>query len=164
MKMKNSAEISSDGLYRYSLTRQWDWDSPYEFVWIMLNPSTADAMQDDPTIRRCINFTKREGYGGLTIFNLFAYRATNPKLLLETDDPVGPHNIGTMMQLFVTIPHVRVICAWGTKGTINDQNVQVLEMLRDWNIKPECLGKTKDGHPKHPLYVAANTPFEPLEI
>ena len=162
-QIMNTATFSDDEVYRYGLTRQWGDDSPEKFIWIMLNPSTADTLQDDPTIRRCISFTKREGYGGCMILNLFAFRATNPKMLLETNDPVGPDNNFTLSRLLSEYSDARVVCAWGTKGGMNNRNRQILRLLKHVDIRPECLGKTKDGHPKHPLYVAATTPFEYME-
>src|SRR3954471_10304152 len=87
------AHLSSDGVYRYTLSRLWDTDpvSP-EMVWVMLNPSTADAAVDDPTIRRCIGFARLWGYAGIRVVNLFALRAADPKALLAHQDPVGPDN------------------------------------------------------------------------
>lgn len=89
--MDKGAIISGCGKYRYSLWRTWDKKLP-KVMFIMLNPSTADAYEDDPTIRRCINFAKSWGYGGIVVGNLFAYRATNPKKLILIDDPSGSAN------------------------------------------------------------------------
>ena len=88
---KNAAAFSPDRRYRYTLRRQWDDALPY-CLFVMLNPSTADATQDDPTIRRCIGFTKAWGFGGLLVGNLFALRSTDPAALYHADDPVGPEN------------------------------------------------------------------------
>src|SRR5690348_16099160 len=109
--MKRDAVISDCGRYRYSLSR-WGWDERSgRCVFIMLNPSTADASVDDPTIRRCINFAQGWGYGMLEVVNLFAWRATFPKELALAPDPVGPHN-GEYLTRAITIGDITV-CAWG---------------------------------------------------
>src|SRR5271154_3410516 len=89
--MISTADISEDGLYRYWLTRTWDPTKPV-LNWIMLNPSTADANKDDATIRRCMNFAKHWHYGGIAVYNLFAFRATDPKVLLKTQHKTGLRN------------------------------------------------------------------------
>ena len=89
--MYRCAEIDPTGAYRYTLERTWDGGLPC-IGWIMLNPSTADATQDDPTIRRCIRFSQSWGYGSLIVVNLFAHRATSPKDLFQAESPVGPNN------------------------------------------------------------------------
>ena len=108
----NTAILSDCGKYRYSLTRNWDSEKP-KVLFIMLNPSTADADNDDPTIRRCINFAKYWGYGGLHVCNLFAYRATNPKELLHIDNPLGDQNIYHMKKLANEAEII--VCAWGNR-------------------------------------------------
>ena len=97
--MKKGATISECGLYRYSLTRVWDDVLPM-CIFVMLNPSTADADIDDPTIRRCINFAKREGCGSLMVVNLFAYRATSPADMKAAVDPIGSGNPTTLEETF----------------------------------------------------------------
>src|SRR5262245_19133112 len=91
------ALISPCGLYRYWLTRTWD-NSLRRVCWVMLNPSTADAEQDDPTIRRCVGFARSWGAGGIIVVNLFAFRASDPKALLRAADPVGPDNDGHILK------------------------------------------------------------------
>lgn len=153
--MESSAVISDCGLYRYVLTRTWDACLP-RISFVMLNPSTADANQDDPTIRRCMGFARDWGCGGIQVFNLFALRATNPNELHDVDDPVGPHN-----DLFIR-EHIdqRIVAAWGVMGTYRDRERHVLELLRRMPVTVECLGVTKHGRPKHPLYVPAATKLE----
>lgn len=90
--MIRSASLSGCGTFRYDLGRVWDPGNPRRVLWVMLNPSTADADVDDPAIRRCVAFSKREGAGGLTVTNLFAFRASNPAALVDASDPVGPEN------------------------------------------------------------------------
>ena len=115
MTSPGTAEFSACGRYRYWLERRWSADSPAVFV--MLNPSTADAKIDDPTIRRCMGFAKREGHGGLVVVNLFGWRSSDPRQLVLADDPVGPGNtraIGEALLMGATTSG-RVICAWGGK-------------------------------------------------
>lgn len=139
-----------DGRYRYLLWRRWaEADS---LLFIMLNPSTADAAQDDPTIRRCIGFARRWGFGGVEVVNLFAWRATLPRELAKARDPVGPHN-DRAISLAVARSRA-VIAAWGVHGALGDRDAQVAQLLAATRLR--CLGLTRDGAPRHPLYVAGN--------
>jgi hypothetical protein len=152
--MFKAALISPCGRYRYWLKRSWDpgaWSLPI----IMLNPSTADSEVDDPTIRRCMSFAKREKYGGIFVVNLFAYRATDPTELLRAADPIGPSNDHWLRE---AIGHASgdVLCAWGAAS--GEQGARVLRMC---GATAKCLGKTKEGHPRHPLYVKSDQPFVP---
>jgi hypothetical protein len=149
------AVISPDGLYRYRLSRIWD-SGTMPLVWIMLNPSTADALKDDPTIRRCISFSKREGYGGIEIVNLFAYRSSSPETLKKVDDPVGPDNNQWIKE--VLYPHFECVCAWGAYPAW-DRVAEVFDLVKGVNFL--CLGRTAAGHPKHPLYISSAQPFIP---
>jgi hypothetical protein len=137
------------GMYRYLLWREWHPDSP-RLALIMLNPSTADEQKNDPTIRRCIGFAHAWGFGSVEVVNLFAYRATDSKELLKVDDPVGAENDGYIVQAVERCSYV--VVAWGTKGILLDRDRQVLQLLGD---RPNvgCLGVTKGGHPRHPLYL-----------
>ena len=154
----STATFDMRRLYRYRLTRTWDTDrKPLMFV--MLNPSTADAFVPDPTITRCLGFAKREHAGGLVVTNLFGFRSTDPKKLIHHPHPVGSSND----QLIVdSLPHVgRVIVAWGAPGRLHDRDRTVMRLLRDHDVQPLCFDVTKDGMPKHPLYVRADQPFQP---
>ena len=157
VNMTGSAVISYDRLYRYRLTRSWD-PTKETIAWIMLNPSTADATNDDATIRRCISFSKREGAGQMIVMNLFAYRTAYPKALWKEAKPVGLQN---NMWLSMIPDNVRVIAAWGAQShpKFYPRRNEVRAMFdgRLW-----CLGKTLGGHPRHPLRLAANTPLELL--
>lgn len=147
----SDAIIDETGQYRYSLTRLWDKKLP-KLVFLMLNPSTADHSENDPTIRRCINFAKNWGFGSIEVVNLFAFRATNPKELLTCDDPIGEDND---IYIKASLEDAGlVIAAWGTKGNLFKRNEQVIEILSNQNIY--CLSLTKEGHPKHPLYIKSN--------
>jgi hypothetical protein len=125
---------------------------------IMLNPSTADATTDDPTIRRCVDFGKRWAFSDLVVGNLFAYRATDPNelLALSLEEAVGPENDGCLGSM-VSIAD-RVLCAWGTKGKWKGREAAVVRWIKDHS--PWVLRLTKHGHPEHPLYMPAETkPF-----
>jgi hypothetical protein len=119
--MKKGAVISECEKYRYALWRVWRKDK-LKVMFVMLNPSTADSNKDDPTIRRCIDFAKSWGYGGIVIGNLFGLRATDPKELLNTDDPKGLHNDYWLRML----PELadQIICAWGNDGNLNNADKQ----------------------------------------
>jgi hypothetical protein len=146
------ATFSPCGRYRYTLDRRWG-DGPL-MTWVMLNPSTADAEKDDPTIRRCIAFAKAWGYGGLTVTNLFAFRATDPADMRAAADPVGPYNDRAILDAC----RGRVaVAAWGVHGEYKGRALAVCRMIDQESNGLRCLGVTKDGHPKHPLYVAGTT-------
>jgi len=153
------AEISDCGLYRYRLWREWG-PGP-SVLWIMLNPSTADAEQDDPTIRRCRAFSKNWGCGRMEIVNLFALRAACPRDLLKSPDPVGPRNDEVLIRAALHDHAERLtVAAWGVFGNIHDRAQEVLDLL---SVAPMyCLGHTRDGYPKHPLYVAGETRLRSL--
>lgn len=164
-----TAEISPCGRYRYRLTRTWDVRSP-SLGWVMLNPSTADAALDDPTIRRCTSFAKAAGFGGITVANLFAWRATQPAELLTPDDPFGsPRNVEVLEALLAE--HDTVVAAWGAKFNDirrkragGDHPKTIRAMAGRHGTRLVCLGTTKDGSPKHPLYVGSAQPFTPWEL
>ncbi|MFE2751508.1 DUF1643 domain-containing protein [Actinosynnema sp. NPDC059335] len=154
----STATFDSRRLYRYRLTRTWDTSAP-PLMFIMLNPSTADAFVPDPTITRCIGFAKREGAGGLVVCNLFGFRATNPNELLYHPHPVGNSNDELLVD---SLAHVdRVIVAWGVPGRLHDRDRKVMRLLAEHGVEPLCLDVTKDGLPKHPLYVKADQPLQP---
>lgn len=152
-----TAILSLDGLYRYRLGRRWGDGDP--LVWVMLNPSTADADVDDPTIRRCVNFTKAWGFDALTVVNLFAYRATDPKALQLADDPVGRANYRHVRR--AVDEAAGIVCAWGANARKVPQFRHAPDISEIAGLRPLfCLGVTKDGSPRHPLYVKADTPLQ----
>lgn len=156
----SSAVICPYGTYRYRLERTWDASTP-SATFVMLNPSTADATTDDPTIRRCIGFARAWGHGGLVVVNLYAYRATDPAELRRVADPVGPDNDQHLQKAFAQAAQVGgpVVAAWGTKAR-PDRVREVAGMAESF----VALRVTKDGHPGHPLYVSATAtpvPWEP---
>ena len=154
----SDALISRDGYYRYWLTRAV-WGSDPRFrrtcAWIMLNPSTADAESNDPTIWRVIDFSKAWGYQRIVVLNLFALRATDPRTLRGVQDPVGPDNdahIRYQLTRDAERPS-KVVCAWGTGGGFRDRDRIVMDIVRECGFEPLALGVTKGGHPRHPLYM-----------
>jgi hypothetical protein len=141
--------------HRYSLWRVWDPSRPL-FAVVGLNPSTADERENDPTVRRCVGFAEREGCGGLVMLNLFAYRATDPRDMLAARDPVGRHNDAVIDAVMARIP--RTVAAWGVHGGHGGRGAELLARLPHLS----CFGVTRNGHPKHPLYLAGSTPIVPI--
>lgn len=156
-RLERSASISDDGLYRYDLGRRWD-DGPLA-LWIMLNPSTADGNTDDPTLRRVMTFSRAVNCGGCAIVNLYAYRATNPKELSAVDDPVGPDN-ERYLTSWLARPADEVkyaVAAWGDKLPRHRPHPPVILIAERCMRTLHCLGRTKSGRPRHPLYVPERT-------
>lgn len=153
-----SAKISPCGQYRYFLSRMWgDQDDCNVVTFIGLNPSTADASVDDPTLRRCMNYAKAWGYSGVWMVNLFGFRATEPKDMMAATDPIGPDNEDHLAE---AIMQARlVIAAWGAGGGYRHRDKEVIARYGQGDSLA-CLGLTKDGKPRHPLYLKKTaTPF-----
>jgi hypothetical protein len=182
--VRKGAEFDRTGCYRYSLWREWNLQAPV-IAFIMLNPSTADATADDPTIRRCIRFAQVWGYGSLEVVNLFAYRATHLKDLRGAVDPIGEENDRYLQNAVQRVQ--TVLLAWGNWGSLQNRSATVMQLLQNVILEDDrqsvskakplikqsltassnhksdyftqnsitfyCLGKTKLGHPRHPLYV-----------
>lgn len=146
-----SARLSDCRRYRYSLGREWS-SGTGTVCFVMLNPSTADALEDDATVRRCMGFAKLWGYKRLEIRNLFAWRATDPKELLTAPDPIGPENDA---ELQLAKAADQIIVAWGTHGSLKGRDRAVLKILAD--VPVYCLGRSQAGHPLHPLRLRADT-------
>jgi len=134
----------------------------------MLNPSAADDKVDDPTIRKCLGFCRQWECGTLHVVNLFAVRATEPSDMRKADDPVGPHNtdfVRYAVKMAViqvdSFPGGPVVCAWGTHGSFKNQDKTVLGLIESL-CKPQALGLTRDGHPRHPLYVPYKAELVPF--
>ncbi|HFI2197515.1 TPA: DUF1643 domain-containing protein [Pseudomonas aeruginosa] len=154
-----SAIISECGQYRYLLTRPGDCLADKgTAVFLMLNPSTADAALDDPTIRRCRNFASAWGCNGIAVVNLYALRATNPADLWKHDDPVGPDNDWRLRA--IAREYTDIVCAWGANAKPERVDA-VTSILTAAGGRLWCLGTTKDGHPRHPLYVRGNQALQP---
>jgi len=156
--MESAADISEDGLYRYSLMRSWAPDGSMA-TFIMLNPSTADASVNDATIVRCRGFAESWGCNGLLVVNLYALRARNPRRLWEAEDPVGPRNdvyLESYIEraLWLEWP---LVAAWGANAK-PDRVAQVLDMVPHGNeTSLKALGVTKSGAPRHPLYLRSDS-------
>lgn len=147
------ALLSDDGKYRYRLWRLWDADRPV-MVWVMLNPSTADAEQDDPTIRKCVGFARLHGYGGILVVNLFAARATDPKELPGITDPVGPENDDHIIAACEAPILAKVVGGWGVNRFAERRARSVVALIRGTSQRRiKCFRRTKNGHPSHPLYL-----------
>ena len=163
-RISKSAEISECGRYRWWLRRSWTFTSlesghqPGKGVccFVMLNPSTADASIDDPTIRRCIGFAQSWRYDTLSVRNLFPWRATDPKKLLEVDQPTVTGGDRGEIELLTAMTADLVVAAWGANVPFK-RDSQALELFRAFPGKQiHCLELTKNGMPRHPLYVRAD--------
>lgn len=137
--------------YRYSLTRVWDTDQS-SVLFVMLNPSTATEVQNDPTVERCERRARALGFGAFRVCNIFAWRATDPKNMRAQGDPVGQHNDQAILDGCAWAD--TVICAWGTHGAHLARGPAVEALIRGTGAAPKHLGLSKEGHPKHPLYIA----------
>lgn len=155
--------FSLDRRFRYLLTRRWSDVAPM-LTWLMLNPSITDEDVNDPTVERCMRRASRQGYGGIYVVNLFAFITPYPWVMKEVlatgGDIVGPRNDEFILRAAKGAKDV--ITAWGTDGEIGGRGAAVRDLLRLAGITPQCLGLTRDGHPRHPLYVSYETEFEVL--
>lgn len=183
--INSGARISSCGLYRYSLWREWrgthdpknwrwlgkdgagaEYGDPKSCLFVMLNPSTADGEQDDATIRRCVGFAKAWKFERLEVVNLFAYRATKPRDVLKLQnqhgDVIGWQNSELIDR--ASRDAGLIVCAWGSNVESLDPTRDHVETVRGWlGSKPQfALGFTKDGHPRHPLYAASDSALVPM--
>ncbi|MFD9004452.1 DUF1643 domain-containing protein [Streptomyces sp. NPDC059582] len=146
--------------YRYLLTRIWD-PTVKPIVFLMLNPSTADAFDDDATIRRLAGpsgFARREGAGGIVVVNLFALRSTDPRALTRHADPVGKHN-DVFIRQAVDLGS-RVVAAWGAAPVAGDRGREVVAAVAARGMPLYCLGTTSAGQPRHPLYLPGDAALE----
>lgn len=157
----SAAKISECGRYRYWLARDWYIGDaqPDPLTWIMLNPSTADAQTDDPTITRCMRRAAMLGFNGIRVVNLFGLRATQPDQLRQAQDPVGPDN--DRILLAACYGQRMVIAGWGADhADIGDRAATVRRLLASIKVPVFALGLTKEGYPRHPLYMPyAAQPF-----
>lgn len=153
--MISGAVFSQDSkkTYRYSLWRELDGDRG-PVLFIMLNPSTANATKDDPTVRRCIGYAKMWGHRKLYVGNIFSYRATDPRQLKKADEPIGPLNNTHLVDM--AKDSELVIAAWGTHGNLFGRGMKVWSLMSHEGIGLSYLRMTKFGHPSHPLYLSKN--------
>ncbi len=136
--------------YRYSLTREWDAGGK-RVLFVMLNPSTATEVQNDPTVERCERRARHLGFGAFRVTNIFAWRATDPRDMTRATDPIGPENDTTLCEGAAWAD--QIIAAWGTHGAHLERGPIVAKLLRGLDIPLYHLGLSKHGHPKHPLYL-----------
>lgn len=155
--LENDARISDCGTYRYMLRRTWNYHRPRVLI-VMLNPSTADATLDDPTIRSCVRLCQWRNDGSFEVVNLFAYRATDPKQLATAADPIGPDNDRAIEAALLRCD--LAICAWGAYPGAVERGRSVVGTLRGRRPAVFCWGTTKSGAPKHPLYIKSGTALE----
>ncbi|TLP46975.1 DUF1643 domain-containing protein [Cohaesibacter sp. CAU 1516] len=153
----SSALYSPCETYRYALTRQWD-ESGKKLLFIMLNPSKATELKNDPTIERCERRARALGFGGFRACNLFAFRATDPRDLKKAKDPIGPDNLSQLMQAARWADVI--LCAWGTHGAHMGLGPAIKSLLLSQGHSLQHLGLSKEGHPRHPLYVSYETQLE----
>jgi hypothetical protein len=151
-EVRRFALLSPDGLYRYTLDRTWN-PSRGWVAWVMLNPSTADGLADDATIRRCIGFTRAWGYGALRVVNLYALRSTEPDALWSHPDPVGPDNDHHLRLTAAGAARYGfpIVAAWGAFPRADARVEQVLKL--PCMDRLSVLKLTKGGRPGHPLYL-----------
>ena len=147
----SSAIYSDCRQYRYKLTRTWD-DSGKRILFIMLNPSKATELKNDPTVERCERRARALGYGAFRVTNIFAWRSTDPKDMRAAADPTGLDNDEAIRESCNWADDV--LCAWGTHGAHLDRGLKIVQLLKGFSINPMHLGLSKEGHPKHPLYIA----------
>lgn len=157
--MEKDAVISDCGQHRYRLDRRWAEGEICTFV--MLNPSTADASLDDPTIRRCIGFAQREGCGALVVINLFSIRATDPVEIARAPYPNGPLAARHSAEV-LRAAKGPVICGWGSHAMALGQVGVMTDLIQAAGHAPQCLGTTKSGAPRHPLYIRKDAPLMPF--
>ena len=144
--MIRGAEFSIDKKERYSLNREWD-KSKNKILYIMLNPSLADDKNDDPTIRRLINFTKKFNYGGFLVGNIFTKITPNPKEL-DKSKGMSDKNFEELIKLINKVD--QIVYAWGS-------SIEEPQLLKKLVLNPKCFGKNLNGTPKHPLYLPSQT-------
>ena len=144
-------------VYRYSLTRLWDRKGAF-VAFVGLNPSRADEVQNDPTVTRCIKYAQRWGFGGMYMLNAFALRSTDPKRLYVVEDPVGLENDQVILEVCRLVEVTQIVACWGAMGLYRDRQRQLSMLLNGMEL--HCLGLTKDGCPRHPLYLRAD--LEPV--
>ncbi|MCA3105646.1 MAG: DUF1643 domain-containing protein [Rhodocyclaceae bacterium] len=159
-RVSAGATFSRDRQYRYRLWRYWDL-SRAPLLMIMLNPSTADEERNDPTVERCERRARASGFGGLLVANIFALRSTDPKALYAHPSPVGPRNDAAILAMAGEAG--QVVCAWGVHGALSDRGQRVASRLGREGIRLGVLGLTREGHPRHPLYMASATAIAPWE-
>ncbi len=150
----SSAIYSDCETYRYALTRVWNNDAA-KVLFIMLNPSKATERQNDPTIERCERRARALGYGGFRAVNIFALRETDPKKMRQHKAPAGPDNDAVVAESCLWADDI--LAAWGAHGDHLMRGFEMRDVLKTTGQTIKCLGLTKAGHPRHPLYISYAT-------
>lgn len=165
------ASFSKDDKYRYKLARYINENHSYiqlnplkTVLWIMLNPSTANAFVLDPTLKKCREFSKREGYEYMFVGNIFAYRSTNPKELYKIKDPKGEENYYAIRNMIESHYNPDIICGWGSEKIIDKYKKWIYSLLYPYKDKLYCLGTNQNGSPKHPLYLPYTTKLRKFKL
>lgn len=160
----NTCNFSPCRRYRYTLEHVFDpllhENSPRLIMWIGLNPSTADENKLDPTLRRVRGFSAAWGFTSFVMTNLFAFRATDPADMKRAADPVGPANDTWLATMAGRCE--KIVAAWGNHGFHRDRDVEVMNLLGVECLT--CLGLSKTGSPKHPLYIGGDTALVPFQL
>lgn len=154
----SSASYSECDSYRYALTRVWD-EAGRRVLFVMLNPSKATEVANDPTVERCERRARALGFGGMRVVNIFAFRATDPRDLKAATDPCGPENDAAILEGVTWADDV--IAAWGAHGDHHGRGAGVAALLAGVGCRAKHLGLSKAGHPRHPLYIAYARQPEP---
>lgn len=144
--INSDAVFSKDRIHRYALIREWDLKKPSLMI-VSLNPSTADEKRNDPTIQRCIGFARKWGFGKLFVTNLFSFRATSPKDLFNSKNPVRDKNDYWIRKLSKKAD--KTVLAYGNHGKFKNRHEEILKIIKN----PYCIKKSKMGMPMHPLYL-----------
>jgi hypothetical protein len=155
----SGAVFSPDDVYRYYLWRFWK-RSPHIMLFCMLNPSTANAETNDPTVERCMQRAMSAGFGGMAVVNLFALRCTDPRALRGHPDPVGPRN-DIAIRGAAELASL-VVCGWGSDRHVSARAPRALELIRAAGRVPHALRRNNDGQPSHPLYLPYSAKPEPI--
>jgi len=149
----SGAKFSKCRKYRYTLWRTWDKLKP-KIMFLGLNPSTADEIKNDPTVTRCINYSKSWGYGGMYMMNIFSFRTTYPVELKKAKDPIGSKNDYWIKKIYKDVD--KCIGAWGNDGEFKNRSEDIIKLIPDIY----CLKVNSSGQPAHPLYLKSNlSPF-----
>jgi hypothetical protein len=159
--MERTAEISPCERFRYRLGRRWA-KTGQALVFIMLNPSTADAYKDDKTITRCIGFAKDHGFCAIQVVNLYAYRATKPHDLRAAGFPIGDENNRHIVEVCTDTIAGAVCLAWGNNAANLPRTTEVLSLLRIHRVQPMVLATSQLGIPRHPLMLPRDTRLKPF--
>lgn len=161
--MKMEAVLDHSGSYRYLLRREWDTTKP-KALWIMLNPSTANHQEDDPTVKSCIQFTSKWGYGSFEVVNLFAYRSKSPSDLksLPKEVAIGFENYSYIQDAMDRAD--LIVAAWGSNGKIHKRNQddELITLFEKYQLN--CLDILKNGDPRHPLFFSTDKPFKNYKL